>query len=159
MISIFLASLALLAADADPEVLPPPPTEAEMLAVLRDKRPDARLIDHQTSSLVGGRLKICGTAEIAGQVEPFALIAEEDSRMSASVTLAGQQPPATRPGLRPRRWKVQVHTPGNWNFIEGSRSDPRVQGLDAHARQLALQVCPALRPPTGVTWRTRVTLD
>lgn len=156
MIITLWTVLALFGTQADPEVLPPPPTEAEMLAAFQAEQPGVRIIAHQATPTYGGRVKVCGTAEIAGQAEPFALFAEEGARTSAVITLAGQEPPTQFPGPRPRHWKTTVFSPGGWNFIENARSDPRVQGLDAFARQTALRSCPDLQPPAGVTWRTQV---
>ncbi|HEY0925935.1 hypothetical protein [Brevundimonas sp.] len=156
MLTAVLLAATLLGQQADPEVLPPPPTEAEMLAEFREKFPDARIISHQILPMADGRSKICGAAEIAGRTEPLAVFPQEGDRTSVIVTLAGQRPPAGTPGLRPRQWEIKVVSPGLWNGVEGGRSDPRVQELDAFSRGLALQFCPSLRPPEGVTWRTGV---
>lgn len=154
-----LTAVALLATWSDPETLPPPPTDAAMLAALIEERPGARLVGHQVLPMAGERKKVCGTAEIAGQVEPFAVITEEGDRSSVVVTPPGQQPPARPPGLRPRHWDIDVFGAGAWAFIENSGSDPRIQNLDAVQRQLVLRFCPMLQPPAGVAWRTEIQQD
>lgn len=153
MLTAVLLAATLLGQQADPEVLPPP-TEAEMLAELRSERPTARVVNSATRTLPNGSLRICGTMDLAGQIEPFMLHAEEGNRTSVVVTVAGQEPPASRPDLKPRHWKIGLIAPGGWDFVEDSRTDPRVQGLYAYHRKLALELCPSLRPPEGVTWRT-----
>jgi hypothetical protein len=156
MLTAVLLAATLLGQQADPEVLPPPPTESEMLAELRSERPTARVVDSVTRTLPNGSLRICGTMDLAGQIEPFMLQAEEGNRTSAIVTLAGQEPPASRPEPKPRYWKIGLIAPGGWDFVEDSRTDPRIQGLYAYNRKSALEFCPSLRPPEGVVWRTEV---
>jgi len=148
-----LTLITLLALQSYPEVLPPPPTDTVMLATLAEKRPLARLVTQQALPMAGGRRKVCGTAEIAGQVEPFAVITEEGDRTSVVARAAGQ-PLGRASGRLARHWDIDVISPGAWAFVENSQSDPRVQDLDAFQRQLALRFCPMLQPPAGVTWRT-----
>lgn len=148
---ILLSALVLATAQTDPEVLPPPPTEAEMLETLRTERNGARIVSTEAVRLPNGSTKVCGTAEIAGQVEPFALFAQEGPRRLPVVTLAGETPLPTPP-LLPRHWKINVFGPDNWDAIEGARSNPHVQEMNAFARGMVQRICPDLRAPEGAVW-------
>ncbi|QDH73064.1 hypothetical protein [Brevundimonas sp. M20] len=149
---ILLSALTLAAALTDPEVLPPPPSETEMLETLRSERDGARIVSTEAIRLPNGSTKVCGTAEIAGQIEPFALLAEEGPRSRPVITMAGETPPTAPPPILPRHWKVNVYGPGNWNAIQGTQSNPHVEEMNAFARGLVRRICPALRAPDGVVW-------
>lgn len=118
------------------------PSDDDLLHALLETRPAARIISHRfrETPYRGGRAG-CGLVEIAGQIEPFNILAIR-SREGED----GQE----------AYWRTYVRTPAHGDRDDDGDIDRDDRNRDVLDRKLALTFCrdhDPITPPDGVSWR------
>ncbi|MFN3669481.1 MAG: hypothetical protein ACK4VY_09250 [Brevundimonas sp.] len=152
--AVIALGLSLVSQEA--AAFPTRPTDEQLIAALREQRPEAQILYHafEETSQGGGRVG-CGMIEIGGTVEPFAVFTAWDFGSQSVVRMDGAPPPPPEEA----QWRIFVTAPTQADRDgDGAvdRSDRNGNVLD---RKLALAVCDDLQPPSGVTWAVELERD
>jgi len=135
-----------------------PPTGEEMMAVLLETAPGIEVLDvvHVPRETDPEMAFSCGTARIAGEVEPFAVMARWQDPRNRITFIPPNGEPSPAPSVE---WKIIASVPLHQDR-DGDGSIGRLdRNMDAVARRHAMTFCPNLGPPEGVIWNTEIEPD